>query len=144
MPRLRDNGNLSVGHGIWGEQRAIELLRSKGYEIIDQNSTPCDNDLRLEIDIVAYDRANETLVFVEVKQHKALSQYATRMRSVNKRKLRNLRIVYNAWRRKNHWEGGFRFDVIEIYGAPESGLIGTDHIEGVKLFNDKTYVNWRQ
>lgn len=145
MPRLRDNGNLGVGHGLWGERKACEFLRAKGYEIFERNVTPYDRDRRLEIDIVAYERASDTLVFVEVKQHKEQSFFGTRLRSIDKRKLRNLRIAANAWRRKNHWEEGYRFDVLEIYGTPETGMPPiVDHIDGVQLFDENgKYINWR-
>jgi len=144
MPRLRENGNLSVGHGCWGEARACEFLRACGYEILDRNSTPYDRDRRLEIDIVAYDRDSDTVVFVEVKQHGGHSPYERRLRSVNKRKLANMRIVCNAWRRKNRWVNGYRFDVIEIFGSPEFGCSGIDHIENVKLFTEKgKFIDWR-
>ena len=144
MPRLRDNGNLGVGHGLWGERIACEFLRAKGYEIFECNATPYARDRRLEIDIVAYERASDTLVFVEVKQHKEHSPFGTRLRSVDKRKLRNLRIACNAWRRVNHWNESYRFDVIEIYGTPEGGKPMVDHIDRVKLFdNHGNYINWR-
>ena len=144
MPRLRDNGNLGVSHGLWGEWIACEFLRAKGYEIFERNVTPYDRDRRLEIDIVAYERASDTLVFVEVKQHKEHSPFGTRLRSVDKRKLRNLRIAFNAWRRANHWEEGCRFDVLEVYGTPETGVRAVDHIEGVRLFNENCkHIDWR-
>lgn len=144
MPRLRENGNLSVGHGCWGEAVACEFLRARGYEIFERNATPCARDRRLEIDVVAYERESDTLVFVEVKQHKAVSEFGTRLRSVDKRKLRNLKLAFNAWRRTNRWENGYRFDVIEIYGSPETGVKGIDHVESVRLFNDNDkHVNWR-
>lgn len=144
MSRLRENGNLGVGHGFWGETVACEFLRAKGYEIFERNATPYDRDRRLEIDIVAYERESDTLVFVEVKQHKRHTPYEARLRSVNQRKLRNLRIAFNAWRRTNHWDEGCRFDVIEIYGAPEIGIESIDHIEGVRVFNrSENHVNWR-
>jgi len=144
MPQLRENGNLSVGHGCWGETVACELLRAKGYEILERNSTPYARDRRLEIDIVAYERESDTLVFVEVKQHAEHSPFATRLRSVDKRKLRNLRIVFNAWRRTENWEKGMRFDVIEIYGTPETGIKSIDHIESVRVFNENDkHINWR-
>jgi len=144
MPRLRENGNLGVRHGRWGEDIACEFLRAKGYEIFERNVTPCDRDGRLEIDIVAYDRVNDTVVFVEVKQHGDHSPFERRLRSVDRRKLRNLLIVCNAWRRKNHWETGYRFDVVEVFGAPETRCTGIDHIENVRLFGrNGEYINWR-
>lgn len=144
MSRLRENGNLSVSHGCWGEEVACGLLRAKGYEIFERNATPCRRDRRLEIDIVAYERESDTLVFVEVKQHGKRTPFGTRLRSIDRRKLANLRTAFNAWRRVNWWDRGFRFDVIEIYGSPETGLDGIDHVESVRIFNKNgKHVNWR-
>ena len=145
MSRLRENGTVATRHGRWGEDRACDFLRAKGYEIFERNSTPYARDERLEIDIVAYERKTDTLVFVEVKQHKIRSPYAMRLQSVNQRKLNALRPACNAWRRANHWQSGYRFDVIEIYGEPGKGLPEIDHIEEVAMFNDrKKFINWRQ
>ena len=43
----------------------------------------------------------------------------------------------------NKWQGGFRFDVIEIYGTPEGGRPVVDHIEKVNLFAKQgRFVKW--
>lgn len=47
--------------GNWGEEAAVDLLRKKGYVILERNF----RGERGEIDIIAMDK--ETLVFVEVK-----------------------------------------------------------------------------
>lgn len=130
----RDGSNVPVEHGRWGEAVATEYLRRGGYEIIEVNSRPVSFDGRLEIDIVSYDRSSDTLVFVEVKQHKSFSPYARRLRSIDKRKRANLRIACNVWRRMHGWERSFRFDVIEIYGIPGGGRPEIDHIRQVNLF----------
>lgn len=132
MPRKR--ANLGVARGEWGEDRAVEYLRLHGYVILDRNARPVARDRRLEIDVVAYDRASDTLVFVEVKQHAEMSPYQRRLRAVNRRKMLNVRRAFNAWRRINRWEAGYRFDVIEVYGTPEGGKPVIDHIERVDLF----------
>ena len=135
--------NVGVVHGAWGESVAVEHLRRHGYEIIDRNSRPVEKDERLEIDIVAWDREKDAMVFVEVKQHAKPSPYARRLRSVNRRKRMNLRRACNAWRRTNEWHGAFRFDVIEIYGVPEGGQPFIDHISGVELFVKRgRFVKW--
>ena len=100
MSRLRDNGTVAGRHGRWGEDLACDFLRAKGFEIFERNAVPYARDGRLEIDVVAYERSSDTLVFVEVKQHKRHSPYEKRLRSVNKRKLNALRLACNAWRRK--------------------------------------------
>ena len=140
-PRKADN--IGVLHGAWGEAVAVDHLRRHGYEIVDRNSRPVERDERLEIDIVAWDRRKDAMVFVEVKQHASLSPYARRLRSVDKRKRMNLRRACNAWRRTNRWRGAFRFDVIEIYGVPDGGKPVIDHIPDVELFaKPGRFVKW--
>ena len=140
---LRKPDNIGVLHGAWGEAVAVDHLRRHGYEIVDRNSRPVERDERLEIDIVAWDRKKDAMVFLEVKQHAKPSPYARRLQSVNKRKRMNLRRACNAWRRTNKWRGAFRFDVIEIYGVPGGGEPFIDHISDVELFaKPGRFVNW--
>ena len=135
--------NIGVLHGAWGESVAVDHLRRRGYEIVDRNSRPVEKDERLEIDIVAWDRRKDAMVFVEVKQHAKPSRFARRLQSVDKRKRMNLRRACNAWRRTNKWHGAFRFDVIEIYGVPEGGKPVIDHISDVELFaKPGRFVKW--
>ena len=140
---LRKTDNIGVLHGMWGESVAVDYLRRHGYEIVDRNSRPVEKDGRLEIDIVAWDRRKDAMVFVEVKQHAKPSRFARRLQSVDKRKRMNLRRACNAWRRTNKWHGAFRFDVIEIYGVPEGGKPVIDHISDVELFARRgRFVRW--
>ena len=142
-PKRKPSVNIGVLHGEWGENEAVAYLRRHGYEIVERNSRPVEKDERLEIDLVAWDRKNDAMVFVEVKQHAKPSPYARRLRSVDKRKRENLRRACNAWRRVNRWHGAFRFDVIEVYGVPEGGSPVIDHIEKVDLFAKRErFVKW--
>ena len=135
--------NVGVMHGVWGEDVAAEVLRRKGYKILARNVRPCAWDKRLEIDVVAYDREADALTFVEVKQHAHHSKWETRLRSVNARKKRLLKVACNTWRKQHAWEGGFRFDVIEVFGAPNQGAVEVDHIRHVNLFTPAARaVNW--
>jgi len=139
----RERENLGVLNGEWGEDVAVEFLRRGGFEIVERNPRPVKADMRLEIDIVAWDPKSDTMVFVEVKQHTSLSKFSRRMRSVDRRKLENLRRACNAWRRANRWGGAFRFDVIEVYGEPGGGRPVVDHIERVNLFAKRErFVKW--
>lgn len=143
--RLRpDKSNVARAHGRWGEAVAVELLRREGYEILECNLRPSRRDRRLEIDVVAYDKARDTLVFVEVKQHKAHSAWERRLRSVDRRKKRLLKAACRAWLAVRRWQGSFRFDVVEVFGTPESGAPAeTDHVERVALFPPEgRFVNW--
>ena len=136
--------NVGVAHGDWGEDVAVEFLRRDGYEIIDRKVRPVPDDERLEIDIIAFDWKNDAMVFVEVKQHAARSPYQKRLRSITRRKCRNLRRACNAWRRINRWRGGCRFDVIEVYGTP-GRRPEIDHIAHVPLFaRPERFVRWSE
>ena len=136
-------GNIGVVHGTWGESVAVEYLRRGGFEIVDRNTCPVRRDGRLEIDIVAWDRKNDEMVFVEVKQQAKPSPYARRLRRIDRNKKRNILRACNAWRRINKWHGAFRFDVIEIYGVPERGRPVIDHIPNVELFaKPGRFVRW--
>lgn len=145
-PRPEREANVGVRHGRWGEDVAAEILRREGYEILERNVRPCRHDRRLEIDIVAYDPRRDLLVFVEVKQHKGHSARERRLRSVDRRKKELLRTACRSWLAKNRWRGSFRFDVVEVYGAPESaGRAEADHIERVRLFErEPRFVNWAE
>ncbi len=139
----REAANVGVARGAWGEDVAADFLRRRGYLIVDSNACPVEKDRRLEIDLVAWDEATDTMVFVEVKQHATLTSHGRRLRSVGRRKRVNLRRACNAWRRVNKWRGSFRFDVIEIYGTPEGGRPVIDHIEKVDLFaKPGRFVKW--
>ena len=135
--------NVGQMHGAWGEDVAVEFLRRRGFEIIDRNSRPVKDDERLEIDVVAWDRASDTMVFVEVKQHARISPYARRLRSIDRRKRQNLRRACGSWRRANRWLGAYRFDVVEVYGVPGGGRPVVDHIRNVELFPPRgRFVKW--
>ena len=143
MSPNHEAANVGVSHGRWGEDVAASFLRHGGFEILERNTHPVRRDERLEIDIVAWDRRKDTMVFVEVKQHAKVSPHARRLQSVNKRKKLNLRRACNAWRRVNRWAGAVRFDVIEVYGVPGGGRPVVDHIPNVELFAKRgRFVNW--
>lgn len=141
----RRNQSKSAVHGRWGESLAAEVLRREGLVIIEMNSRPHVWDRRLEIDIIAYERESDTMVFVEVKQHKTTSLRQRRLRSVNRKKLMNLKRACNAWRRVNSYFGGVRFDVVEIYGEPGDFHPMVDHIRNVNLFvKPERFVKWKK
>lgn len=140
----KKNDNVGVRHGEWGEDVACRHLRKYGFAIIDRNVRPCKRDRRCEIDIVAYFKHTDTIVFVEVKQHASRSEFQRRLRSIDARKKRVLLKACRSWLRREKWHGGYRFDVIEVYGTPESGeRAEIDHIERVRLFqNEERFVDW--
>jgi putative endonuclease len=143
MPLPPSRETVAERNGRWGEDVAVEHLRANGYVIVDRNARPCRRDRRLEIDIVAYDRENDVMVFVEVKQHRSHSQRERRLRSVDRRKLRLMRRVCSAWLKANRWTGARRFDVVEVFGEPGGGRAEVDHVERIRLFDVRErFVNW--
>lgn len=136
--------NTGVLRGRWGEDVAAKWLVRNGYAIAARNVRPCLDDKRLEIDIVARDRRNDIVVFVEVKQHASRDGVQTRLRAVDSRKKALLLRACRAWMWRKRWRGSFRFDVIEVYGTPESRLKPEiDHVERVRLFTSaQKHVDW--
>ena len=49
--------------GKWGEDQAVAFLQRKGYTIVERDW----HSGRRDIDIIALDEENRTVVFVEVK-----------------------------------------------------------------------------
>lgn len=147
FPRRREKPeipNVSVEHGRWGEDVAADFLRRRGYIIVERNVRPCKSDERLEIDIVAYSREADAIVFVEVKQHAEHSGFESRLRSFDRRKRTLMRRVCRSWLMVHKWAGAYRFDVIEVFGAPDSKESPeVDHIERVDIFVERgKFVNW--
>jgi putative endonuclease len=128
-----DSQNISVLRGVWGEDIAADFLKRKGWRIVGRNLCPCKRDRRKEIDIVAYIREENTVVFVEVKTHKTHPDKAPRAWGVDRAKKRNLLAAFRAWLRSKKWTGNYRFDILEIYGDgldfPE-----IDHLVNVPIF----------
>jgi len=96
--------------GTSGEKRAVEYLKSNGYEIITVNYRYG----RLgEVDIIARD--SEYLCFVEVKTRSSIA-YGTPAEAVTKRKqgrIKKLAQIYIS--QNNLFNASIRFDIIEIF-----------------------------
>ena len=110
--------------GAWGESRACEYLKRKGYRILERNYS-CRFG---EIDIIAANR--DYLVFVEVKMRKNAA-FAEAKEFVNFTKQRRVRSAAMQWLGRNETDLQPRFDVIEIYGTVGMSLRKLDirHIE---------------
>lgn len=132
--------NRSVARGVWGEEVAARFLLRKGWLIVDRNVRPYERDERKEIDIVAYCKEDNMIVFVEVKTHKTHPDFAPRAWGVDRTKKMNLLPAFRAWLRSRKWAGNYRFDIVEVYGdgsdAPE-----IDHLVNVPIFpaSDRFY-----
>lgn len=129
----------SAARGRWGEGVAARHLMGLGWRIVGRNERPCRKDRRCEIDIIAFDPEECRVIFVEVKTHKAHSDFAGRLWRIDSRKKRNLLRASANWLIRRHWHGNFRFDVIEVYGEENGPPPVIDHIPNVRLFSEK----WR-
>ncbi len=110
--------------GRWGEAKAGEYLRHKGYKVIGMNYTTRFG----EIDLIAENR--EHLVFIEVKLRKS-AEFAEAREFVNQRKISRIKTAAEIWLSQNETEKMARFDVIEIYfsGDINNGDEKIIHIE---------------
>ena len=110
--------------GRWGEAKAGEYLKSKGYKLVGMNYTTRFG----EIDVIAESR--EYIVFVEVKLRKS-AEFAEAREFVNSRKIARIKTAAELWFSQNETEKRARFDVIEIYfsGDVNFGDAKLIHIE---------------
>lgn len=93
--------------GRRGEEMAAQLLREKGYHIVERNW----RDANLEVDIIA--RTKTDIVFVEVKTRSD----DTLMRpeeAVDWQKQRNLTLAAQHYIQKKRISLNIRFDVVSI------------------------------
>jgi putative endonuclease len=133
------DGEENRERGAWGERAAARHLASIGWRIVDRNVRPCRSDRRCEIDLIAR-RPDGGIVFVEVKTHARRTPRDSRLARIDSRKRRNLLRACACWVMGKKWRGNFRFDVVQVYGAPASGAAPEiDHVENVRLFPPK----WR-
>lgn len=97
--------------GAWGEDRAAEYLKKKGYRILGRNYS-----CRLgEVDIIA--QKGRFVVFAEVKLRKN-DRFARAAEHVTEAKQRRVAAAAELWLQANAGHGQPRFDVVEVY-APE-------------------------
>lgn len=97
--------------GIEYENLAVKFLLNIGYKILQKNY----RTLFGEIDIIAYDKKEDCLVFIEVRYRKN-SSYGTPQETVNyykQNKIAKAALIYS----KTYMKGkkcNYRFDIISI------------------------------
>jgi putative endonuclease len=116
--------------GRVGESLAVCHLKRNGFSILERNWVYDKG----EIDIIAFDRKNRLLVFVEVKL-----RYADALTpgyfAVNAKKKRTLLRTCRAYLRKcTTSDVCYRFDIIEVKRDRSDGSHKIFHYENVKLF----------
>lgn len=136
--------NIGVLHGQWGELVARDYLQRQKFRILEMNVRPVARDRRLEIDIIAIDKVTDTLVFVEVKQHRFKDiNYSVNLRRIDNDKRSNIRRAAQTWLQIRKHFGACRFDVVQVYGTPEEGVSEIIHTRNVRLFSSSSrFVNW--
>ncbi len=99
--------------GKQGESLAAAHLREKKYKIYGKN-------IRLgrdEIDIIAYDKEQRTLVFVEVKTRSHFDADFLPALGLTPRKKRALKRSAWKWMSKKEFDAPWRIDVILVIGS---------------------------
>jgi len=114
----------NAGVGLLGEEIAANYLTARGYRILERNFR-CKGG---EVDIIARDPVDKSLLFIEVKARRNLS-YGVPQLAVTPFKQRQISKAALTWLSKNRLlDANARFDVIAI-------LLHTDaahNIEHVK------------
>lgn len=113
--------------GKYGENFACDFLEKNGYKIIERNFS-CSQG---EIDIIAYDKKQNEIVFVEVKTRTNFN-YGFPSESINKIKKKHMKksVEYYIYK-KNLYNYYLRFDVIEIVFQNQKYKL--NHIKNVFL-----------
>ena len=97
--------------GKRGEQAAARLLRQSGLVIVAENEA----DRGGEIDLIAVDRQNRTVVFIEVKTHSSLKPGHPAERVDEQKQSRVTRAALRYLRRKHLLGVSARFDVVAVW-----------------------------
>ena len=97
--------------GKWGENLACKYLEKNNYKIIERNFL-CHQG---EIDIIAKDRNQREIIFIEVKTRSNL-KYGNPAEAVNKEKQRHIKQAAKYYIYRNSLTSlAIRVDVIEVY-----------------------------
>jgi putative endonuclease len=112
------------GTGELGEEIAANFLIARGYRIVERNFR-CKGG---EVDIIARDPGDKSLVFIEVKARKTLS-YGVPQLAVTPFKQRQISKAALTWLSKHRLhDTNARFDVIAIL-LHTAGQHAIDHIK---------------
>jgi putative endonuclease len=101
------NNNKSLGN--WGEDLAVKYLLQKSYIIMYRHWQKREG----EIDIVAYDKNDRYLVFVEVKT-RISSQFGSPEESLSYKKKQSLGNIIMFYLQEAGYKNRYRFDLITI------------------------------
>ena len=108
--------------GKEGEEEAVQLVLRKGYSILHRNWRAG----KKELDIVATDLHQKTLIVVEVKTRRNTS-FGLPEDAINTQKIRHIISSTDAYLRKHKIDLPVRFDIITVVG--ETSPFQMEHIE---------------
>ena len=129
---MRDGNEANRVTGEWGEKQAERLLSETGFKVIGRRVR---FGPREELDLVAREAA--TLVFVEVKTRQS-EAFGAPARAVDREKRKALsRAAVHYLRRIGYPRVYMRFDVIEVVGSPEAGVMDLRHHRNVFTLDAK-------
>jgi len=110
--------------GIRGEETATDILRHKGYKILEHNWRMG----HLEVDIIAENK--KEIVFVEVKGRTTAFSNKLPEEYVNEDKKRRIIAAANAYIKYHKVEKTPRFDIIGVLIDPDTGEVTyQNHLE---------------
>jgi putative endonuclease len=93
--------------GRWGEDQAIQHLRSRGCPIVARNWRCAAG----EVDVIVQD--GDCLAFVEVRTRRGRA-YGSPEESITPKKLARMVAVAQSYVYEQGWEGDWRLDVVAI------------------------------
>lgn len=108
--------------GKAGEEEAVQLLLQKGYAILHRNW----RSGKKELDIVATDPLQKTLIVVEVKTRKN-TLFGLPEEAIDSKKIRHIVASADAYLRKFSIDMPIRFDIVSVVG--EAPPFTIEHIE---------------
>lgn len=106
--------------GEQGENKAVEFLLKKKYQILERNLRLKNN----EVDIIALDTEKSELVFCEVKT-RTTDFFGDPSQAVTHKKILSMQKVAREYLQKLQWRNGYRFDVVTV--LPNS----VEHFENI-------------
>lgn len=110
--------------GKIGEDIAVKYLEEQGYEIIERNrhfSRAC------EVDIIALEKSNNTLVFIEVKTRKT-DFFGTPFEAITKTKYNHIKTGLFSYLQENPQYKKYRIDAISILLQPKQKI---EHLKNI-------------
>lgn len=136
--------NKSTGNK--GESLACDLLRQKGYTIVERNYkskwgevdiicktskpkfSPHPNVMRVQ----ANSQIEEKIVFVEVKT-KTGDKYGEPWEMINSHKLHQVQNMGHLWCEEYGWKGRCRVDVVGVWLGVDGEMERVEHWENVQM-----------